>query len=190
MKTLTFFLVIFLSASNAQAGFFVDPHVGFKIQGDAKLSGRTFSHDQLEFGTKLGWHSGYTQLGLDLNLLYPTYQAQDSTETEESYSGFQYGFFIGGRWTWLRGWATWVIGAQQSGDINFEKYKKGSGWEFGVGLGPQNMINGFIKFQMLSFRAIQDSNGFETILSGGQEFETRAIIVGIDLPINTSGKSK
>lgn len=171
------------------AGFFVDPHVGINILGDAKLAGRTFDHDQLEFGSKIGWHSGYTQFGLDINLLYPTYKGQDAAQVEESYSGFQYGIFMGARYTWIRGWVNWVIAASQTGDINSEKYK-GTGWEVGVSLGPQNMINGFIKLQLIQFRTREDSAGIEIDLSDGQELETNAVIVGFNIPFNTSGKSK
>ncbi|MBK22577.1 MAG: hypothetical protein CME70_01115 [Halobacteriovorax sp.] len=176
-------------AKTALSGFYLDPHVGINAFGDAKLAGRTFDHTQLEFGSKIGWHSGYTQFGLDFSLLYPTYKAQDSTQTTESYSGFQYGLFMGARYSWVRGWFSWVIAATQTGDINLEKYK-GTGFELGVSLGPQNMINFFAKIQLLQFRTREDSQGIVTDLSNGQELETKALIIGFDIPFNASGAKK
>ncbi|MFT6069165.1 MAG: hypothetical protein ACJAT2_000358 [Bacteriovoracaceae bacterium] len=186
MKLILLFLFL---PSLAHAGFFMDPHAGFKLFGDAKLAGRTFSQQQLEFGTKLGWHSGSTQFGLDTNLLYPTYESQDANQTEESFSGFQYGLFIGGRYGVVRGWATWVIQTSQVSDIDQSKIK-GTGFEFGLSFGPQNFINGFIKLQLLQFRTRTSAAGIETDLSNGQEIETNAVVVGFNLPINFSGASK
>lgn len=171
------------------AGFYLDPHAGLKILGDAKLAGSEFSHQQLEFGSKFGWHSGNSQFGLDLNLLYPTYKSKDAEQVEESYSGFQYGIFLGGRYGWIRGWGTWVIATSQTSDID-SSVIKGAGWEFGASFGPQNFINAFIKLQLLQFRKRKDAAGNEVDLSNGQEIETRAIIFGFDIPFNTSGSQK
>lgn len=182
-------LLLFIFPYKAYSGFLLDPHAGLKIIGDAKLAGRTFSQQQLEFGTKMGWHSANTQFGLDMNLLYPTYKSQDANQTEESFSGFQYGIFIGGRYGFLRGWGTWVIQTNQTSDIDQSKIK-GTGFEFGIALGPQNFINVFLKLQLLQFRKRIASTGVETDLSNGQEIETSAVIFGVNLPINFSGAEK
>ncbi|MCO4753302.1 MAG: hypothetical protein KC478_02415 [Bacteriovoracaceae bacterium] len=186
MKRLLIFIFLLIFSSISRAGFYVDPHIGINVLGDAKLAGSTFDHTQLEFGSKIGWHSGYTQFGLDFALLYPTYKAQDDTQTTESYSGFQYGLFIGGRYSWVRGWFSWIIASSQTGDINLEKYK-GTGFELGASFGPQNMINIFAKLQLLQFRTREDSSGNITDLSDGQELETKAIIMGFNIPFNAAG---
>jgi hypothetical protein len=182
-------LFILFFPSLAYSGFLLEPHGGIKVFGDAKLAGRTFSQRQMEFGSRMGWHSGNTQFGLDLNLLYPTYKSQDANETEESYSGFQYGVFIGGRYGVFRGWGTWVIQSSQISDIDQSKIK-GTGFELGASLGPQNFVNIFIKLQLLQFRKRVSASGVETDLSNGQEIETKAVIMGISLPINFSGAQK
>jgi len=179
-------LIIFLYLTTANAGFFIDPHVGMKILGSTKLAGKKFDHSQLEFGSKMGWHTGNTQLGLDLNLLYPTYKSTAADGAIESYSGFQYGLFLGGRYEWFRAWGTWVIASTQTSDINNEVYK-GSGWELGFGLGPQNFINLFLKVQLLQFKTLEDSVGTKIDLAGGRELETQAFIIGFDIPFNFSG---
>jgi hypothetical protein len=178
-------VLFFFIPTLAYSGFFLDPHTGLKVTGDAKLAGRTFSQQQLEYGTKIGWHEGSTQFGLDANLVYPTYKSQDADETEESFSGFQYGIFIGGRYGIIRGFATWLIQASQISDIDQSKIK-GTGFEFGLGIGPQNYINFFMKMQILQFRKRVSASGVETDLSNGQDIETNALIIGINLPINFS----
>lgn len=188
IKNLLILTFLFFSTVS-QAGFFIDPHAGYKIAGDAKLAGRTFDHDQIEFGSKFGWHSGATQLGLDLNFIYPTYKAQDQEQTEESFSGMQYGFFMGARLGWIRGWFTWVIGANQTGDVNNEKYK-GTGWEFGASVGPQNFPNFFIKYSILQYRTLETSSGVEVDLSNGQELETSAVILGVSWPFSFGKRSR
>lgn len=188
MKLTLLILSIFLSFQ-ANAGFYLDPYAGVKILGNAKLAGREFSHQQLEFGSKIGWHGGNTQFGLDLNLLYPTYKSKGVDPVEESYSGFQYGIFLGGRYGWFRGWGTWVIAASQTSDIDSSTIK-GTGWEFGVACGPKNFINAFLKLQLLQFRKRKTTSGTEVDLSNGQEIETRAIVFGFDIPFAASGRGK
>jgi hypothetical protein len=182
-------LFISLYPCLAFSGYYLDPHAGLKVAGDAKLAGRTFSQQQLEFGTKFGYHAANTQLGIEANLLYPTYKSQDASETEESFSGFQYGVFIGGRYGYFRGWGTWLIQSSQVSDIDQSKIK-GSGFEFGLSVGPQNFINFFMKMQLLQFKSRTSSLGVVTDLSNGQEIETKALIIGFDLPINFSGAQK
>lgn len=185
MKRL-FLLLFFLFSSNLWAGFYFNPSFGLKIAGDAELGGNEYSVQETDVGFKLGYKYSYFFGGLSLELLYPTYEQKSASETKESYSGFQWGLFFGGRYDWYRGWFSLILNSTQSSDIDQSKIK-GGGWELGFGFGPENFINAFLKYQKLSFDQRENSQGVSIELLGGQEIKSNVFIIGIDFPIHMGG---
>ena len=197
---LIFFFIFIVFASEAFAGIYFEPFVGYSVSGtaeqDTTLLGVTTTAESkfgnLGYGAKLGFMANqffiagsYGMGSFDLEA-EGTINTQDIDMTEMA---ALIGFSIP---QLFKIWGGYVIQSSweyQSGP-SANSTLKGSGFFVGVGkqILPYLQLN--VEYKMLSYDELEDSSGttikypIDLGLAKVEELETSEIFVGISFPIN------
>lgn len=189
-KILCLFLI--LSASSAQAGFLIEPYLGYSIgSGENSASVKTEYDQNSPF---LGARLGYQTLGLMFGIDY-TMGSESDFETKSGTTTFKqdadqstFGLFVGYNLpVMLRAWAAYYMSTSieiQSGASIGDEYN-GSGYGLGVGFTGLPFVSLNLEYRMMTFDEFKDnSSGLKSTLSGNSEIDYNQVMLSVSLPLD------
>mgnify|MGYP003685966597 CR=1 FL=1 len=134
-KQLVLFLAlmtVFYSASNAQAGFLIEPFAGIEM-GSTSEDNNGDSGDMTgnTMGARVGWQNAGLMAGLDYRMMNWTIEG-DPDDSDASFT--QMGLFVGYDFPMmLRLWGTYVFSMEGEDDDSGNEITDGSGLNLGIG---------------------------------------------------------
>lgn len=185
-------LFLLLAASNAQAGFLIEPYLGFSL-GSGE-DGNTLKTEYDQNSTFLGARLGYQTLGLMFGLDYTKgteseFEIKSTTSTvKQDADQSTLGFFVGYNLpVMLRAWAAYYVSSNielQSGASVGDEYK-GNGYGLGLGFTGLPFVSLNLEYRMMTFDELKDnSTGVTSTLSGTNEIDYNQVMLSVSLPLD------
>lgn len=173
---IVFSFMCLLMTNQANAGFMVEPYLGYVVSGSDKGTPKT-EFSGLEYGAKAGYSLVGVSFGADYNMSATTAEQTGATDTD--FKGTNLGAFVGFEFPVLvKVWGSYYINSElkiDSGTTSGSKYK-GSGMGAGIG------------FKILPFVSLNlDYKKFTYDELAGVKLTTDVevdwVVVGVSIPL-------
>ena len=173
----SFLLLGLLISNTAQAGFLIEPYVGYSFAGDFDLgSVNNSDFDGLTLGGRLGYQSWGFIFGLDYSLQALTFEDK-STNSENDSDKSQFGLFVGYDLPILfRAWATYFLSSTIEPD-NGGDVESGNGYGFGFGYTGLPFVSLNLEYRKISY-------GEAAGASLSEDADAKEILFSVSLPLN------
>ncbi len=166
-------LMIISFSWTAQAGFLIEPFIGYGVSGDYDQGSTYYDLSTTMFGAR----AGLTMLGFMYGLEYATGSLSVGTSPETSGDSTDLGAFVGFEFPiMIRVWATYYF--QSSMQFDGGSKINGSGTKLGVGYTGLPFVS--INFEMLN-RTYDEFDSSSVVLS--PEVTHSTFLLGISLPL-------
>lgn len=183
---------LFLFATSAQAGFLIEPYVGFGISSGENSNTAKVEYDQT--APFLGARVGYQTLGFMFGLDYTKGMEADfdtkvgsvtsTTDLDQSTFGVFVGYNLP---VMLRVWGAYYFDTtleQQSGAGTGDEIS-GNGIGLGAGFTGLPFVSLNLEYRMMTLDESKDnSTGTTTKLTGTDEVDYNQIMLSVSLPLN------
>jgi len=199
MKKLLLVCLFSVFTINANAGFMVEPYLGYKLGLSAETTSgttvSTFKQSSVMYGGRAGFSNMGFSLGVDYSLASFTTDVENKTPITTTTSTYdttqnQLGVFVGFQLPILaKVWGTYFLSANQSisnlsGAPGVSYDLTGSGYGLGVGLTMFPFISINAEFRSLTYDTIENAKGGATNGALSPEFKASELFVSVSVPFS------
>ncbi len=197
------FVVMLLSflfySQQALSGILIEPYLGFRAIGDGEriTTGTTidYSYQGPVYGARVGYQTLGFMFGLDysrstFNLKSDTTMAGVTVKSENDYSGYQFGAFVGYNLPiLLRAWAGYYFDSKyedKDGSNTGDNYT-GKGMALGVGFTGLPFVSLNLEIRRMTFDEFEDASlltNRTTTLNGDNRLRSNEIILSVSVPFD------